>query len=702
MHASSHTPHPPPHRLPARRETPSHPPPTFSSHRLPRRLRTRPQTRYPRPPSLPSSRPSLPPSPVELAFSSRHNSRRPLPLTPLTSPPKHPRVTHPVSFLASHRLRALPSRVEGGVHTCRGARVPFGAIINFGSRPGLSMPVPHDQHCVFMLATKYIPDSPNLRTVTSTPSPFSVTAARVECKEKLPPVEDIISEFTKGNTPPSSNTHPLVVVQDPSLLKAPEQPEGPSQRPVAVMFDPFGENRSIADAVFAEIQIILGLALQAAQPSLSTEEVEESLPRLRTVLAPTYGCPRQDNDYDCGNLEEGLQAPLTYGAGQLRRNLRADVVLMATNLLIQALITERCVVPDQNPPLRNRVNSTLPPEFVELDNKLRDAVGEIHNTQCRLKCAEEETERVEGKVDAQARELMVVWAEIERLRALVGPAERTPALHSPTRGACFVAAIQRATPDEGGDAVSLRAADAVVRNLILNTQPLEQSLNGVAQAGQGPRPNLFVPAGAVSEVNSAAIAVHGRPRETQGESQGPEGSRVGFAGVHLGRDGLWVARLVTDPKAPTTIGLGSWDDQIAAAKAFAAAAYVVRRDKPVRGRVLPLLPEEQELLRGCTTQHVIALSRVRAWGSWTRWRQETEARGIVIAPPAAADSAPATAPTAADVIAAAGVDLHAQETHDSAPGGNAAGATATVGLPATNNGEAPRENALVVQSDTAS
>ncbi|CAI5476273.1 unnamed protein product [Closterium sp. Yama58-4] len=425
--------------------------------------------------------------------------------------------------------------------------------------------------------------------------------------------------------------------------------------------------------LFCCITPFVGLALQAAQPSLSTEEVEDRLPRLRTVLAPvrTYGCPRQDNDSDCGvfvyiyvkelvahdfsNLEEGLQAPLTYGAWQLRRNLRADVVLMGNNLLIRALIAERCVIPDQNPPLRNKSNTTLPPEFVELDKMLRDAVADIDNTQCQLRCAEEEMERVEGKVDAW--ELMAVWAEIGRLRALVSPAGRTPTSASPAGGACFVATSQRATPDQGGDAEALRIASAVVRNLLVNTQPVEQSRNGVAQPGQALRPNLFVLAGAVSEVHSAAMAGHGRSHETQGESQGLEGSRAGFAGVHLQRDGLWVARLVTDPKAPTTIGLGSFDDQIVAAKAFAAAAHVVRRDKPVRGRVLPLSLEEQELLIGFTTQHVIALSRVRAWGSWMRWCQKTEERGIVIAPPAAAESAPAMAPTAADVIAAAEVDL---------------------------------------------
>ncbi|CAI5489246.1 unnamed protein product [Closterium sp. Naga37s-1] len=92
---SSPTHHHPPHRLSARHKTPSRPPPTFSSHRLPRRL-----------PSLPSH-PVVPPlyPPIPSFFLSPLPSRcsSSLPSYPVVLPLSPPIPSFPLSPLLSRR-----------------------------------------------------------------------------------------------------------------------------------------------------------------------------------------------------------------------------------------------------------------------------------------------------------------------------------------------------------------------------------------------------------------------------------------------------------------------------------------------------------------------------------------------------------------------------------------------------------------------
>ncbi|CAI5933347.1 unnamed protein product [Closterium sp. NIES-64] len=72
----------------------------------------------------------------------------------------------------------------------------------------------------------------------------------------------------------------------------------------------------------------------------------------------------------------------------------------------------------------------------------------------------------------------------------------------------------------------------------------------------------------------------------------------GVRGVRLLPDGTWQAKIVPEPGSSRTLILGHFQDQQQAARAFAAAAAVLRRSKPPRGRVWQLTGEEMDLLDG--------------------------------------------------------------------------------------------------------
>ncbi|CAI7760237.1 unnamed protein product [Closterium sp. NIES-54] len=232
--------------------------------------------------------------------------------------------------------------------------------------------------------------------------------------------------------------------------------------------------------------------------------------------------------------------------------------------------------------------------------------------------------------------MKAMWEELERVEELARAPGHTP------RG---VPNIDGATSghrgstwdmqDRGGDAQTMLQASAVVWQL-LGGFPMQDH----SPLGQGPvvMPSMLPgakPTLALSEMNCQEPAPPGQQaREVQGESAGPldatavgggrpgpDGAggtvtRVAYAGVHLQRDGMWHAKLVNDPKNPSTIMLGLYADQLVAARAFAAAMYVVRRHIPIRGRVLTMQDADLEILRGCSTRHVEFLARRRAWGRW--------------------------------------------------------------------------------------
>ncbi|CAI5487324.1 unnamed protein product [Closterium sp. Naga37s-1] len=245
-------------------------------------------------------------------------------------------------------------------------------------------------------------------------------------------------------------------------------------------------------------------------------------------------------------------------------------------------------------------------------------------------------------------ELKSMWEELERVKQLARAAGQTPRSGPNIDGA--TSGLRGSVWDineRGNDATHMRDASAVVRQLLTSLGAQEQSPVCRSPAAMQTVALSAKPTQALSEMNSQALAVPlQQTLEVQGESTGPpaataaaggktgpEGAggtlvpKISYAGVHLLRDGLWHVKLVKDPKNPSTIMLGSYEDQLVAARAFAAAVHVVRRHQPIRGRVLPLHGADLEILKGCTTRHVEFLARRRAWGRWERWQTEIEEMG---------------------------------------------------------------------------
>ncbi|CAI5982876.1 unnamed protein product [Closterium sp. NIES-65] len=117
------------------------------------------------------------------------------------------------------------------------------------------------------------------------------------------------------------------------------------------------------------------------------------------------------------------------------------------------------------------------------------------------------------------------------------------------------------------------------------------------------------------------------PPPPPSHSVGGVGGSGEYAGVRLLPDGTWQAKIVPEPGSSRTLILGNFQDQQQAARAFAAAAAVIRRSKPPRGRVWQLTGEEMDLLDGCTANIVRQLTTARVWGRWERWRVELASLG---------------------------------------------------------------------------
>ncbi|CAI5482237.1 unnamed protein product [Closterium sp. Yama58-4] len=254
-----------------------------------------------------------------------------------------------------------------------------------------------------------------------------------------------------------------------------------------------------------------------------------------------------------------------------------------------------------------------------------------------------------------ARELKAMWDKIERVKELTRAAGQTPKSGPNQYGA--MSGLRGNAWDVQGkdeDGPNMLHASAVVRQLLTGFGAPEQSPLGRSPDVVQHVLRCAKPTQALLEMNSQALAAPlQHALEVQGESvgppaaatagggrSGPDGAactqvpRVSYACVHLLKDGLWHVKLVKDPKNLSTIMLGTYEDQLVGARAFAAAVHVVRRHTPVRGRVLPLQQADLEILRGCTTRHVEFLARRRAWGRWERWQTEIEELGGL---PAAAE-----------------------------------------------------------------
>ncbi|CAI5988490.1 unnamed protein product [Closterium sp. NIES-64] len=490
-------------------------------------------------------------------------------------------------------------------------------------------------------------------------------------KEVLPPVDDIITAFTKGRGPPAQTkgcrgptiksqhfpTKPLynafgqnafvspldaMRIQDGyelstalidfhNMARTTAIKSGNTELPVAYLFDSTGDHRNMAPSVFAEIQTLLGLALQAEEPGLSATEIKQRLDPMPCV-------PLGANQVDCGvyvciyaselvargfaNLDDGLPA-LPYGGGLFRRGM--------------------------HPPLSKHVNKPVSPELAEIDAKLRDAVGDIHNITCRVGYCEKDITKLELLVEILTNDLSTTRDELTALSAQVAAFPAPPqqgrigGAGGPSARTDDPATQQTLAPtaqlEQQGDSHQIQAAHGVINGLLHGTtgDALTSSRRG-ARGGALPAP---------SEDHSGCMG----PPPPPSHSVGGVGGSGEYAGVRLLPDGTWQAKIVPEPGSSRTLILGNFQDQQQAARAFAAAAAVIRQSKPPRGRVWQLTGEEMDLLDGCTANIVRQLTTARVWGRWERWRVELASLGganPAPAPPAvvaAAPTAPAAAPT---------------------------------------------------------
>ncbi|CAI5977441.1 unnamed protein product [Closterium sp. NIES-65] len=499
-------------------------------------------------------------------------------------------------------------------------------------------------------------------------------------KEVLPPVDDIITAFTKGRGPPAQT-------------KGCRGPTIKSQHfPTKPLYNALGQNAFVSPMDAMRIQdgyelstalidfhnmhsktpsgetwvaLDTGAYLMAAnQQVLFTGFEGGTILDYNYVLVVYYQCPMQANQVDCGvyvciyaselvargfaNLDDGLPA-LPYGGGLFRRRMRADIVEHALKRLIPTLERSGVMVPHQDPPLSKRVNKPVSPELAEIDAKLRDAVGDIHNISCRVGYCEKDITKLELLVESLTNDLSTTCDELTALSAQVA------ALPAPPQ--------QGRIGGAGGP--SARTDDPATQQILAPTAQLEQQgdshqiqtalgvINGLLPGSPGDALTSYrcgARGGALPAPSEDHSGCMGPPPPPSHSVGGVVGSGE-YAGVRLLPDGTWQAKIVPEPGSSRTLILGHFQDQQQAARAFAAAAAVLRRSKPPRGRVWQLTAEEMDLLDGCTAEIVRQLTAARVWGRWERWRVEIASLGgakPAPAPPAvvaAAPTAPAAAPT---------------------------------------------------------
>ncbi|CAI5957561.1 unnamed protein product [Closterium sp. NIES-65] len=496
-------------------------------------------------------------------------------------------------------------------------------------------------------------------------------------KEVLPPVDDIISAFTKGRGPPAQT-------------KGCRGPTIKSQHfPTKPLYNAIGQNAFVSpiDAMRIQDGYELSTALidfhnmHSKTPSGETWVALDTGAYLMaanqqvlftgfeggTILDYNYVlvvCPMQANQVDCGvyvciyaselvargfaNLDDGLPA-LPYGGGLFRRGMRADIVEHALKRLIPTLERSGVMVPHQDPPLSKRVNKPVSPELAEIDAKLRDAVGDIHNISCRVGYCEKDITKLELLVESLTNDLSTTRDELTALSAQVAALPAPPqqgrigGAGRPCARTDDPATQQILAPtaqlEQQGDSHQIQTAHGVINGLLPGTPgDALTSYRCVARGGALPAP---------SEDHSGCMGPPPPPSHSVG---GVVGSGE-YAGVRLLPDGTWQAKIVPEPGSSRTLILGHFQDQQQAARAFAAAAAVLRRSKPPRGRVWQLTGEEMDLLDGCTAEIVRQLTTARVWGRWERWRVELASLGGANPTPAspavvaAAPTAPAAAPT---------------------------------------------------------
>ncbi|CAI6004549.1 unnamed protein product [Closterium sp. NIES-64] len=451
-------------------------------------------------------------------------------------------------------------------------------------------------------------------------------------KEVLPPVDDIITAFTKGRGPPAQT-------------KGCRGPTIKSQHfPTKPLYNALGQNAFVSPLDAMRIQdgyelstalidfhnMLLGLALQAEEPGLSATEIKQRLDPMPCVPLGYYQCPMQANQVDCGvyvciyaselvargfaNLDDGLPA-LPYGGGLFRRGMRGDIVEHALKRLIPTLERSGVMVPHQDPPLSKRVNKPVSPELAEIDAKLRDAVGDIHNITCRVGYCEKDITKLELLVESLTNDLSTTRDELTALSAQV---------------AAFPAPPQQGRIG-GAGGPSARTDDPATQQTLAPTAQLEQQ-------------------GDSHQIQAAHGVINGLLHGTTGDAL--TSSRRGACGGALPAPSEDHSGCMGPPPPPShSVGGVGGSGEYAAASGPRVRCSCSRdqAEQASPGRVWQLTGEEMDLLDGCTADIVRQLTTARVWGRWERWRVELASLGganPAPAPPAVVAAAP-TAPAAA-------------------------------------------------------
>ncbi|CAI5950086.1 unnamed protein product [Closterium sp. NIES-64] len=180
--------------------------------------------------------------------------------------------------------------------------------------------------------------------------------------------------------------------------------------------------------------------------------------------------------------------------------MRADIVEHALKRLIPTLERSGVMVPHQDPPLSKRVNKPVSPELAEIDAKLRDAVGDIHNISCRVGYCEKDITKLELLVESLTNDLSTTRDELTALSAQVAALPAPPqqgrigGAGGPSARTDDPATQQILAPtaqlEQQGDSHQIQTAHGVINGLLPGTPgDALTSYRCVARGGALPAPS---------------------------------------------------------------------------------------------------------------------------------------------------------------------------------------------------------------------
>ncbi|CAI5526292.1 unnamed protein product [Closterium sp. Naga37s-1] len=191
----------------------------------------------------------------------------------------------------------------------------------------------------------------------------------------------------------------------------------------------------------------------------------------------------------------------------------------------------------------------------------------------------------------------------------------------------------------------------------------------VATGGQRPEPRMhqlgISTAGPEPMVRAADFG------EGESERTAATGGRARtskWTGVRLEpASGKWQAAIGLEKGRSYSTPLGSWDTEIDAADAYAAAAAVLRKDwGPPRGHMIKLKLEDRAIIEHMTHADGTALLKARAWHNWCSWHRELYPSAVLAETTVGLPLPSSAEHAAADGVAAA-ADVRGVDVADDMP-----------------------------------